>query len=80
MMPTGGITPPDNMPCDVITCEEAVSTHPAVCTVFFKLLVQLPAETGGLVPPRLCIYAVQNVVLVEAFEKGIACCVALLAV
>lgn len=60
--------------------QDCVPTHPAVCTILLKLFVELSAETCSLVPPRLCVYAVQDVVLVEAFEEGVSCCVALLAV
>ena len=64
----------------ILRNQDYTSTHPAVCAVLLKLLVELSAEAGGLVPSRLGIYAVQDVVLVKAFEKGVSRCVALFAV
>ena len=51
-----------------------------MCAILLKFLVQLSTEACSLVPSRLCVYAVQDVVLVEAFEKGVARCVALFAI
>jgi hypothetical protein len=51
-----------------------------MCTVLFEFLVQLTAEALCLVPAAFGVYAVQNIVLVEALEKGVACRVALFAV
>ena len=51
-----------------------------MCAVLLKLLIKLPAECRCLLLATLCVYAVQDVVLVEAFEEGIAGFVAPLAV
>lgn len=48
------------------------ATHPAVCAVLLELLVELRAERLRLLSPRLCVYAVEDVVLVKALEEGIA--------
>ena len=56
------------------------STHPAVRAILLKFLVKLRAECLGLFSPRLCVYAVEDVVLVQTLEEGITRLVALLAV
>lgn len=55
-------------------------THPAVCAVLLKSLVQLPTERLCFLSAALGIYAVENVVLIEALEEGVACCIALFSV
>jgi hypothetical protein len=69
------------LPCSLASSCAAspfLTTYPTMCAVFFELLIQLGAERLCLFPARFCVYAVQNVVLVETFEEGVACCVALL--
>jgi hypothetical protein len=46
--------------------------------VLLEVLVQFCTECMSLLPTTLGIYAVQDVVLVEALEEGVACAVALL--
>jgi hypothetical protein len=53
-------------------------TYPAMSAVFLELLVQFRTECTRLLPSLWCIYAVQHIVLVETFEEGVACGVALL--
>ena len=48
--------------------------------ILLEFLVELRAKGLGLLSPGLCIYAVEDVVLVQALEEGISCFVALIAV
>jgi hypothetical protein len=55
-------------------------TYPTVCTVLLELLIQLPAKCLCFLSTALGVYAVKHVVLVEAFEEGVACCIALFSI
>lgn len=56
------------------------ATHPAVRTVLLEFLVELRAEGLGFFASRLCVYAVEDVVLVQALKEGVSRLVALLAI